>query len=96
MYSESISLCLFKIGTEGRNTTLRALAVLESGSRLRLDKRRGDLNSVVEVGSYDVLFLGGGTTAVFDLLRTGSVLCQRLKRDENIRMNQICILGHSA
>ena len=95
MNSESVSLCLLEIGTEGSDTTLGAIAVLESGSRLRLDKSRGDLNSVVEVGSYDVLFLGGGATAVFDILRTGSVLCHRLKRDENIRMNQICILGHS-
>jgi hypothetical protein len=96
MYSESVSLCLLEIGTEGRDTTLRALAVFESGSRLRLDKRRGDLNSVVEVGSYDILLLGGGASAVFDLLRTGSVLCQTMNRDGNIRMNQICILGHSA
>lgn len=75
MNSKSISLCLLEIGTEGRDTTLRALAVLESGSRLRLDKCRGNLNSVVEVGSYDILLLGGGATAMFDLLRTGSVLC---------------------
>lgn len=74
MNSESIPLCLFEIGTEGRDTTLRALAVLESGSRLRLDECCGDLNSVVEVGGYDVLLLSGGATAMLDLLRTESVL----------------------
>jgi hypothetical protein len=96
MNRKSISLCLLEIGTKGRETTLRALAVFESRSRLGLDKRRGNLDSVVEVGGYDVLLLGSGATAMFDLLRTESVLCQTTNRDGNIRMNQICILGHSA
>ena len=96
MNSESISLCLFEIGTEGSDTALRALAVLESGSRLRLDESRRDLNSAVEVGGYDVLLLSSGATAMFDLLKPRSALCQTKDRDCDIRMNQICNLGHSA
>ena len=96
MNSESISLCLFEIGTEGSDTALRALAVLESGSRLRLDESRRNLNSAVEVGGYDVLLLSGGATAMLDFLELESALCQSIDRDSDIRMNQICILGHSA
>ena len=77
MNSESVSLCLFEIDTEGSDTALRALAVLESGSRLRLDESRRNLNSAVEVGGYDVLLLSGGATAVFDLLNTVSALANQ-------------------
>jgi len=96
MNSESVSLCLFEIGTEGSDTTLRALPVLESGSGLRLDKSRRDLNSAVEVGGYDVLLLSGRATAMFDFLKAESALCQTKDGYCDLRMNQICILGHSA
>jgi hypothetical protein len=68
MNRKSIPLSLLDIGAESRDSTLRAVAVFESWGRLRLGERCRDLNGLVEVGGDDVFLLGGGTTAMFDLL----------------------------